>query len=431
MIKIKYIFLIIWLWVTCLSVTVQAKQQDFTLISDISVEGHSVTKEYVIRREIQHPVNAPYDSVVAAEDRNRIDNLGIFSEVKIRLLPNGDGTQTLIYKVVESWRLFPIPIIMYEEDVGWSFGGRVLLKNFRGRNENLSAFASFGRRNVGGIGFDDPWVLGDHVSFRGHFFFKVSEHLFLPHDYRELDLETTVGRYFGYHWKVWGTVSIEQRRIDFFSEEKQDVEHRYFQTKFQLIYDTRDLYIDPSEGIYIDTQLRPELGLNEDSPNFTELDITASAFKSIIPGKRKWVAGVSFTLHNYFGESIPYKVFSVGGVESVRGWEVLDSTLYAKEPFRSGLNFYYASAELRQTVIPKRLTSFGTEFGLILVEFFDLGAAAINFSDMMSKKPIMGTGIGIRFYIPGNILFRVDYGVSLYERAWGVPKWHISVGHKF
>ena len=60
----------------------------------------------------------------------------------------------------------------------------------------------------------------------------------------------------------------------------------YFQTKFQLIYDTRNIYQDPSEGIYIDTQLRPEFGLNDDSPNITELYFTARTYKLLIPGKR-------------------------------------------------------------------------------------------------------------------------------------------------
>jgi outer membrane translocation and assembly module TamA len=102
-----------------------------------------------------------------------------------------------------------------------------------------------------------------------------------------------------------------------------------------------------------------------------------------------------------------------------------------EEKFRSGLNTYFFSAELRQTLIPKRLTRFGTEFGLILVEFFDLGAADDNFSHMISEDPIIGTGIGLRFFVPGNMLFRVDYGIGYHDNEWRIPQWHISVGHKF
>ena len=191
-------------------------------------------------------MNVPYDSVLAEEDRNRIDNLGIFSTVKVMLLPDKEGAQILSYKVVESWRIFPGPIIMYEEESGWSFGGILVLKNFRGRNEDLSVYATFGRKEVGGFGFNDPWIMGDHVSFRGHMFYNLSDHLFLPHEYRELDLETTIGRYFGYQWKVWGTVSVEKGGLISFRKKDKMLNIQYVQTKFQLIYDTRNIYQDPS-----------------------------------------------------------------------------------------------------------------------------------------------------------------------------------------
>ena len=141
--KLHIAFLISCLTITAIPITIQAQEQNFPIISDIVVEGHKITKEYVIRREIHHPVNVPYDSVLAEEDRNRIDNLGIFSTVEVMLLPDKEGAQILSYKVVESWRIFPGPIIMYEEESGWSFGGILVLKNFRGRNEELSVYATF------------------------------------------------------------------------------------------------------------------------------------------------------------------------------------------------------------------------------------------------------------------------------------------------
>ena len=160
MTKLYLVFLFAWLSTILFPLTVQAVQQDPPLISEIAVDGHKVTKEYILRREIQHPVNAPYDSVLAEEDRNRIDNLGIFSTVEVLLLPGDNGAQILSYKVIESWRIFPAPIIMYEEETGWSFGGLLFLKNFRGRDEDLSVFATFGRREVGGFGFNNPWIMG-------------------------------------------------------------------------------------------------------------------------------------------------------------------------------------------------------------------------------------------------------------------------------
>ena len=48
-------------------------------ISAIEFQGNTKTLDYIIKREIQHPLYAPLDSIRADEDRNRLENLGIFS----------------------------------------------------------------------------------------------------------------------------------------------------------------------------------------------------------------------------------------------------------------------------------------------------------------------------------------------------------------
>ena len=78
-----------------------------SFVSEIQITGHRKTKEYIIRREIQHPVNIPLDSILAAEDRNRIENLGIFSIVTWEFVPDEDGSCALNYEVTESWRILP------------------------------------------------------------------------------------------------------------------------------------------------------------------------------------------------------------------------------------------------------------------------------------------------------------------------------------
>ena len=52
------------------------------IVSEIQIIGNEITKQYIIQREIQHQKNVPLDSTVADEDRNRIENLGIFSMVE-------------------------------------------------------------------------------------------------------------------------------------------------------------------------------------------------------------------------------------------------------------------------------------------------------------------------------------------------------------
>ena len=76
------------------------------IISSIDIRGHQHTKEYVIKREIQHPLNVQLDSALAQADRARIENLGIYSMVTWQAVPLEDGSVKLRYHVIESSRFF-------------------------------------------------------------------------------------------------------------------------------------------------------------------------------------------------------------------------------------------------------------------------------------------------------------------------------------
>ena len=52
------------------------------IVSEIVHRGNTLTKDYIIQREIQHPLQVPLDSTIAIEDQNRLVNLGIFADVK-------------------------------------------------------------------------------------------------------------------------------------------------------------------------------------------------------------------------------------------------------------------------------------------------------------------------------------------------------------
>ncbi|GIR23100.1 hypothetical protein CM15mP37_06050 [bacterium] len=142
------------------------------LVSEVTHSGNSFTKDYVIAREIQHPINAPLDSSIAIQDRNRLINLGIFAEVKWKAVPLEDFSYRLEYQIIENSKFFGGRFIgaalpAYEEDLGWSFGGGGQLRNFRGRNESIGVAFSRGGRNTFGFQFSNPWISGDHVSLDG------------------------------------------------------------------------------------------------------------------------------------------------------------------------------------------------------------------------------------------------------------------------
>ena len=115
------------------------------IVSSIEFRGSNKTKDYIIEREIQHQVNTLLDSSLAQEDRDRLDNLGLFSEVKWQAIPLENGTAVLQYSIIESIQKTP-PVVLpaYDEKTGWSLNGFWIIQNFRGRNQQLITGGSIG-----------------------------------------------------------------------------------------------------------------------------------------------------------------------------------------------------------------------------------------------------------------------------------------------
>ena len=121
------------------------------IVKKIEYIGQYKTKSFIIEREIQHPINVPLDTVLAEEDRQRIENMGIFSMVTLQVFNYDNDEVVLRYTVIESWRFFPMITPIYDEKWGWSAGAMLLINNFRGRNESFVIQGQYGGQNT--LGF--------------------------------------------------------------------------------------------------------------------------------------------------------------------------------------------------------------------------------------------------------------------------------------
>ena len=79
-------------------------------VESLIINGNEHTQSHIIKREIHHPIPGEFDSTLAAQDRGRIYNLGLFSTVEINQI---NSSYTVF--VIETFQLLPIPIVEYEE----------------------------------------------------------------------------------------------------------------------------------------------------------------------------------------------------------------------------------------------------------------------------------------------------------------------------
>ena len=97
---------------------------------------------------------------------------------------------------------------------------------------------------------------------------------------------------------------------------------------------------------------------------------------------------------------IPIEQFSLGGVNTVRGY---------RQDLLLSDNGFFASVELRTTIarIPKWQAS------LQLTPFFDLGTTWNKDSEVIPRQSLYSIGIGLRFEVGDTFNARLDWGIPL------------------
>ena len=404
-------------------------------VSSIEFKGHKITKDYIIQREIQHPLDIPLDSSLADQDKDRLLNLGIFADVSWNMVPLEDLTVILQYNLVESsLRILPAASPTYEEEYGWSFGGMLMIRNFRGKNENLTLAGSTGARESYFLSFNNPWIMGDHVSLRFMTGRSNTIHPFLNYEQNTLTSEIIMGRYFGYKHKA--SIGFELERKTFTSS-IDTLEYFSINPLGSYSFDTRDVYRDPSKGLLITQGFFSILDLEKEMNNFWWIQ-SYSIYHTINKSDKKLTAGFNISFLTTFGEIDEVFVSWLGGEQNVRGWSIPTNDIYSNtnNKFRFGNHSAVFSAELRQTIIPTQvfkteLMEWKQEYGLSLVGFLDVGYTSREKEDLFSYLPMVGTGFGIRIPFPMVGTFGLDYGWGYRNGSFIDQALHLVVGQKF
>ncbi len=430
-ISLKRPFKGLFLYLVFLSFILSSQKYNPEIVK-IEFEGNIKTLDYIIDREIQYQLNTKLDSSKAEQDRNRIENLGLFSQVEWKVIPLEDGTAILKFIIVESiQRTPPFALPTYEEDTGWSLTGFYLVNNFKGKNQSLVLGGSIGGKDTYGIQFSDPWVLGNHVSMNFQFGKTLFKHRFLDKNLEVNSFNLNFGKWFGKKLKTRLGMEVEEKI--FIDKNKKKDSFFYFSPIFTINYDTRDVYWNPGRGIIISQNLIKNNGIDPKAFSLTRWDQSYSFFYSKDLLDKKTVFAVNISSKAKSGKKGEIWLDYFGGQATVRGWKIPDSSLYYSEleSFRFGHESIYSSFEIRREIIPKYATSLKIEFGFLLVFFADIGFIAKDFNDINYQEPISGTGLGIRIPFPIVNVLRLDYGWGYYNNKWNTGSFHFGIGQKF
>ena len=414
------------LFSNCLSSELSLKP----FISKINYLGINKTQNFVIDREIRHPKNSYLDSMFVEEDKARLNNLGLFSDISWSIVPLEDGTFILQYIFIETVQEIPITILPYYNiETGWSIRGGWLINNYRGRNQTLGIIGSFGGLNTYGLKFKDPWIFGNHISFGLNLTKAFYSHIFLNKAISSNSGSIAVGKWFRDKIKTNAVIKIENK--EFSNDEK--ISFHSFIPEVSISYDSRDLYWNPGKGINFFNSIVYSIDYKNNSYSNLIWKQSYSLYHDIFKLRKKIILACNITFYKKWKGKEEVRKLSLGDAYSIRGWSLPDYKIYSnpENSFRFGHEYFIGSIEMRKVLIEKFVTRYGVEAGLTMVAFFDFGRIGDNWSNLKDQETIAGSGLGIRIPIPLFDAIRFDLGWGLRKKLNSKPIFHFALMQKF
>ncbi len=397
-----------------------------SLVNKIDIVGNSKTKEYIIERELLHPMDQALDSLIMIEDVNRLYNLGIFSTVEIQLL---DSTYNV--NLVESLAIIPDLVIDYSEITEtWSYGLGIAHLNFLGLDQEFYFGGAFIGEKWFALSLNNPWIYGDHVSFETLIYNMFADNPFYNYRYNESLYYSSIGFHKNIYNKFKFSISYYKHTIkddtvpDNVIEEVKlkPLTNRYFSFGINYQYDKRDVFIDPLNGHLFELNLRYSKDLIRNL-DISQINISFEKYFELELDLLDEPV-ISYKLSGLFKypefNKLPiYEYEYLGGEDYIRGYSSLPQN-YPNESFEDKIicsNVIYNHIEF-QTTILKRKDYGKIEFGVDGVLFLNSGLGSNNVNKFNIDNILFGYGFGFKFFITGppapiSIMFGYNpYGQS-------------------
>ena len=312
----------------------------------------------------------------------------------------------------------------YEEGRGFSFGVGIAYLNFRGLNEQLIIGGISGMETTYFFDFIDPWVYRDHGSVIAKIYQYHSESAVYNYSYLEREFLIGSGFYNAEYHKFklelgYEVITLENTAIELETYEKYQVNnldtmHNYIQGMISYEYDTRDIYIDPTQGERFKLRLRSKLGLSS-TPNRLNLKLSFKKYVRLQDWTLDPVVSVKSQIILKYTKDLPiFENEYLGGEGFVRGY----SPIIQKNPEQvqnkiEGINIIYQNIQVQHTLFKKHDFN-GIEVGIDLAYFADFGISSKSLSLFRLSNGIIGYGIGVRLFVSGLGVISLDCGYNPY-----------------
>ncbi len=413
------------------------------------------TRPFIITREVQLQGGDVFNRKTAQRDLNRVFGLGIFEDIKFSFSPGQDPSKVVVNIDITEGNTGSVAAGAGVSSASGLFGTiSYQQQNLGGNDQTLGGEVQLGTRELlFNARFSDPWIAGDphRTSYTVNGFRRRSislifdngdEEVELPNGDRPRVVRTGGGVSFSRpladdlfskpDWRLslgfqYQRVAIEDsdgevtprdelgNQLAFSDDGTDDL----FQVEFGASLDRRNNPRQPTSGYLLRMGVDQSLPIGDGSILLSRL---RGSYSYYIPvGLINFNDGpqtLAFNVQggNVFGDLPPYEAFSMGGSNSVRGYE--------EGAVGAGRRYLQGTAEYRFPI-------FGFLGAAIFADYAtDLGSGDAVPGDPagVRRKPGngFGYGIGVRIQSPLGPI-RVDYGLN--DR--GENRIHFGIGERF
>jgi outer membrane protein assembly factor BamA len=408
---IKFLELPLLIFMVTSSLEAQLVSDSILIVGNIQIVGNSITKEYVILREMSLQPGDTLTQDALERDRNNIYNLGLFNKVDIEYSVQRNLASILII-VSERWYFIPYPVIgiRYRDPSKLYYGAGVMHQNFRGRNEKVYASLSFGYDRWFMLNYQNPKVMdNDDIYFSGGFAIQKVHNLssgYGEYENTNISLSGTIGKRFGLYQTISSTVGYEIWQVNdpqlnrTISSSGRDA---FITASVLYRYDTRDNREYTTDGSLVSLSLQKG-GFGESEMNLTRCSYDLRQFFGF-DGKSS--IGLRTTgIFTWGGIIPPYQHVFLGYSERIRGY--FYRTIEAEN--RIGVN-----AEFRLPILTPRyleIEAFGISqfqklrYGLYFVVFADAGKLWSRHQVLSEQPWYSGAGAALQFILPYGFIIQ-------------------------
>jgi outer membrane protein insertion porin family len=395
-------------------------------ITQVTIAGNNVTKDYVIDREIRSDVGKEFRYDRMRDDIIRLINLGIFSSVEVIPTADGDGV-ALEYHVRELPWIIPYLKFKYNETDGWSIGPTVSSVNLFGRDIYLTGFILFGATNTYSVQFSWPWIAGDHISL--DLVWQALERRNTFYDFEETSNEFTpwIGTYLGENGRLAGTVSyfgvesdVPGRTLN--PSNRDDM----YRIGAMTGYDSRDNWQNPTTGWQHELQFLSTGNFLGGDGDFTTAVVDLRRYQPTLERQTLSLGTLMAFQTGTVGTDIPiYMQYNLGGANSIRGHTVtgLGEQLFGKNEFIATVEYDF----LLMPITEYEVLRWAVTLGIEATVFADTGIAWSATDEFTSERFKSGFGVGLRALVPAIDVVRLDVGFNLQ----GGVEFHFGLWPKF